>query len=229
MCVPPVLRAALMKNYDSTIWSKHQHSTSMFKQMNAWYYWREAEKDVQQYVSTCELCQLAKGAKSPRQGFLGGWRHSKVLHNICMDLSSPIWMEVSGGKGPQPRHILVITDPYSRMVWIEVLVAKSAEEIYEKFANRFLLEEGCPRVILTDNGREFMTKLLRELMRLCRVRIRPTPPYHPHGNYTERANRFVGESLRAMVNSPSGKKQDWHKLVKFVQFAYRRSTSPAPT
>jgi hypothetical protein len=60
-----------------------------------------------------------------------------------MDLISPMWMEVSGGKGPQPRHILVITDPYSHMVRMEVLVTKSFEEIYdEKFVIRFLLEEG---------------------------------------------------------------------------------------
>ena len=75
-------------------------------------------------------------------------------------------------------------------------------------------------------------------MRLCRIRLKYTPPYHPRGNYTERANRFVGESLRAMANSPCrlgrwpillgawGRKQDWYKLVKFVQFAYRRMFIP---
>ena len=107
------------------------------------------------------------------------------------------------------------------MVWLGNLCTKFAEELYEMFVCRFLLEEGCPRVILTDNGREFDNKLLRELMRLCRIRLRFTPPYHPRGNYTERVNRFIGESLRAMVNSPSGCKQDWHKSVKFVQFSYR--------
>ena len=45
-------------------------------------------------------------------------------------------------------------------------------------------------------------------------------------NYTERADRFVGEPLRAMVNSPSGRKQDWYKLVKFSQFSYRRMFIP---
>ena len=53
--------------------------------------------------------------------------------------------------------------------------------------NRFLLEEGCPKVNLTDNGLESSSKLLRELMRLCRTRLKYTPPYHPRGNYTERA------------------------------------------
>ena len=115
----------------------------------------------------------------------------------------------------------------SRHIWLETIITKSAEEVYGKFVNRFLLEEGCPKAILTDNGREFSSKLLRELMRLCRIRLKYTPPYHPRGNYAERANQFVGESLRAMANSPSGKKQDWYnKLVKSVQFTHRRMFIP---
>ena len=83
--VPEVLRQVLMRNYHSTIWAKHQHSTSMYKQMISWYYWSSMEKDIQKYVGTCELCQLAKGTKPSRQGHLPGWKHSTVLHTVCMD------------------------------------------------------------------------------------------------------------------------------------------------
>ena len=217
-----------MRNYHSTIWGKHMNSTSMHKMMVSWYYWNTMERDIQDYVSTCELCQLAKGTKPSKQGYLHGWKHNKVLHTVCMDLIGPIGSNVSGGRAGSktPLHILVITDPYTHMVWLEPIVTKSAEEVYEKFVNRFLLEEGCPRVILTDNGKEFKNALLRDLMRLCRIRLKYTPPYHPRGNYTERVNRYIGESLRTMVNSPSGKKQDWYKLVKFTQFAYRNMFIP---
>ena len=198
ICVPQELRKALMRNYHSTVWAKHQHSRSMHKQMVAWYYWNTMEKDIQEYVSTCGLCQLAKGTKPSRQGFLGGWKHSKVLLTVRMDLVGPIGAEVSGGKaGAKPRHILVIADPYSRMVWLEIIITKSAEGVYDKFVNRFLLEEGCPKVILTDNGREFSNKLLRELMRLCRIRLKYTPPYHLRGNYTDRYRGFGFQERRA--------------------------------
>ena len=137
------------------------------------------------------------------------------------------YKNMAGGKAEaKPRHILVITDPYSHMVWLETIITKSAEEVHGKFVDRFLLEEGCPKVILTDNGQQFSNQLLRELMRLYRIRLKYTPPYHPRGNFTERANRFVGESPRAMVSPPSGRKQDWYKLGKFVQFAYRRMLIP---
>ena len=64
-----------------------------------------------------------------------------------MDLIGPRGAEVSGGKArAKPRHILVINDPYSRMVWLETIITKSAEEVDHKFVNRFLLEEGCTKV-----------------------------------------------------------------------------------
>ena len=90
----------------------------------------------------------------------------------------------------------------------------------------YLLEESCCRVVLTDRGREFNNTLLKSLMYLLRTRLKFTPVYHPRGNYTERVDRFIGESLRTMLNSPGAKKQDWHQFVKFVAFAYRRMHTP---
>ena len=56
---------------------------------------------------------------------------------VCMDLIGPIGAEVSGGKaGAKPRHILVITDPYGHMVWLETITAKSAEGVYVFEARR---------------------------------------------------------------------------------------------
>ena len=51
------------------------------------------------------------------------------------------------------------------MVWIEPITGKSVEEVYTKSVEGFLLEEGAPLYILTDNGREFDNKLLKELLR----------------------------------------------------------------
>ena len=85
---------------------------------------------------------------------------------------------------------------------------KSAEEVYQKFVEHFLFEEGAPLFILTDRGKEFDNELLRELFRLLKTRLYLTPSYHPRGGYTERVNRFVGESLRTMLNMPGAKKAD---------------------
>ena len=87
-----------------------------------------------------------------------------------MDLIGPISLGSTGHiKHKSPTYVLVITDPFSHMIWLECIAGKSAEELYDKFVERFLLEEGCCPVVLTDQGREFDNKMLKSLMEMLRT------------------------------------------------------------
>ena len=225
--VPVALRKQVIRTMHSSAFGAHRNETATHKELVVRYYWPRMDVDVHEFVRDCVYCELAKGTKPSRQGFLQGWRHNTVMNMICMDLVGPIGSRESGHVAhKEPLHLLVITDPFSHMVWIEPITGKSAEEVYTKFVEGFLLEEGAPLYILTDNGREFDNKLLKELLRLLKIRLYLTPAYHPRGNYTERVNRFIGESLRTMLSMPGAKKADWWKLAKFIQFAYRRMLIP---
>ena len=224
--VPPALRDKVLRSRHSGVFGAHRNAKATFKEVVGHYWWPSLEKDCDRFVSQCRHCELAKGVKPSRQGFLQGWRHSSVMHCITMDLIGPLGRASGHVKHPQPLYILVIVDPFSHMAWLEPINGKSAEEVYTKFVNNFLLEEGVPQFILTDRGREFENELLKGLMELLKVRLRFTPSYHPRGNFTERVNRFVGESLRTMVNMDGAKQADWWKLTKFVEFAYRRMFIP---
>ena len=97
------------------------------KELVATHFWPELDQDVKKYVPQCEWCQLAKGVKPSRQGFLSGWHHNKVLNQVCMDLVGPISLGTIGHvKHVSLTYILVITDPFSYMVWLECIVGKSA-------------------------------------------------------------------------------------------------------
>ena len=225
--VPPSLVQKVLRYKHSGVFGAHRNAKATFKEVSSQYWWPSMSNDVEQFVRKCRHCELAKGFKPARQGFLRGIRHSSVMQAITMDLIGPIGAKESGHiKHPRPMYILVIVDPFSHMVWLQPITGKSAEEVYSKFVNHFLLEEGTSIFILTDRGTEFKNELLRGLMELLKVRLRFTPSYHPRGNYTERVNRFVGESLRTMVNMDGAKQADWWKLTKFVEFAYRRMCIP---
>ena len=51
------------------------------------------------------------------------------------------------------------------------MTGKSAEEVYQKVVEHFLLEEGAPLFVLTDRGKEFDNELLRKLLRLLKIRL----------------------------------------------------------
>ena len=225
--VPPTLRTKVIRSKHSGVFGAHRNAKATVKEVLTHYWWPSLVNDVHEFVRRCSHCELAKGYKPSRQGFLQGWRHSSVMHAVTMDLIGPIGARQSGHvKHARPLYILVITDPFSHMLWLIPITGKSAEEVYTKFVECFLLEEGAPHFVLTDRGGEFENELLKGLMELLKVRLRFTPSYHPRGNYTERVNRFVGESLRTMVNMDGAKQADWWKLTKFVEFAYRRMYIP---
>ena len=225
--IPESLRDRVMNTHHVSVWGAHRGETATFKELVSLYYWPKMERSVHDYVRRCKWCELAKGTKPSRQGFARGWQHNEVNRMICMDLMGPFGQTSTGHvRHKQPFYLLVITDPFSHMLWLEPLTGKSAEEVYSKFVQGYLLEEGAPMMILTDRGKEFDNVLLKELMRLLRVRLHFTPAYHPRGNYTERVNRFIGTSLRTMLAMPGARQADWWKLTKFVQFAYRRMHIP---
>ena len=169
--VPKSLVNQVIRNHHSTVWGGHRNVTATFKEIVGTHFWPSMEKDITKFVRECRHCELAKGTKPSRQGFLGGWRHNSVGHMICMDLIGPIGSTNSGYiHHTQPFYVLVITDPFSHMVWMEPLIGKTSEEVYSKFVNGYLLEEGAPLFVLTDNGTEFKNSLLQGLMALLKTR-----------------------------------------------------------
>ena len=73
--------------------------------------------------------------------------------------------------------------------------------------------------MLTDEGTNFTSALLRALYRLIGIKALRTSPYHPKTDgLVERFNRTLKAMLRKVLN---GEKRDWDHLLPYVLFAYR--------
>ena len=220
--LPPEQRQETLRNYHTSVYGAHRSEKTTFREVASRYFWPAMYEEVREYVSKCDVCQLAKGGRPSRQGLLQGRRYSHAYCQICMDLVGPVHQE----SGSSEKYLLVIIDPFTHFVWIELVDAKDAGTIMTAFVNRMLLEEGAPRAVLTDNGNEFKNKHLRALMEALEVDHQFSPAYHPQSNQTERANRYIVETLRALVRSPGALARNWQKYVKYVEFAMRRTPIP---
>ena len=121
---------------------------------------------------------------------------------------------------------MVMIDPFTHFTWIELISTKHQESVVNAFVKRILCEEGAPRYMLTDNGSEFKNKVLKDLMNTLAIDYQFAPAYHPQSNQAERANRFITETLRAVVRQPGAAARDWQKYVKFIEFGMRRLPIP---
>ncbi|XP_075910632.1 uncharacterized protein LOC142906516 [Petromyzon marinus] len=89
-------------------------------------------------------------------------------------------------------------------------VERSASSITEAFVQGYVLDKGAPEQLLTDQGRNFSSKLLKEVCNLLGTKKIRTSPYHPQSDgMVDRLNRTLTSMLC------------WDLFVPGVLAAYR--------
>ena len=109
-------------------------------------------------------------------------------------------------------YILTYIDVASR--WPEALPLRSATA---KLVTQALLEVFCrngfPRVIVSDNGSQFVCNHMKDFCKKYNIEQITTAPYRPQSNGL--VERFHG-TLVPMVNKYSEEKKDWAELIPLV-------------
>ncbi|GFY75391.1 transposon Ty3-I Gag-Pol polyprotein [Trichonephila inaurata madagascariensis] len=77
---------------------------------------------------------------------------------------------------------------------------------------------GAPRVIITDHGAVFRSRLVSSLVDLCNIDHRFITAYHPQTNgLTEHFNKTLANMLSMYVDA---EQKNWDEILPFVTFAY---------
>ena len=177
------------------------------------YFFRRMYARVHEYVRGCEVCQKKdKGRTVPAPlgdmpEPLGAW------HTVAVDVMGPLPQTRRGKK-----YILVITDYLTRYVLAVAIPNQTAKTTAEVLVEKFM-EYGLPERLITDNGGNFRSELVKEVCRRLGVTQLFTTPYHPQfDGLCERFNRTLASMLRAFV---AEHQRDWDCYLPFVTHAYR--------
>ena len=107
--------------------------------------------------------------------------------------------------------------------WYEAisLPDQRAETTADALLKHWICRFGCPRSIHTDQGRNFESDLLQQLMRRLEINKTRTTSFHPQINAViERMNRNLLNILSKCIDQ---NQSDWSTLLPFVLMAYRSS------
>ncbi|GFV11981.1 transposon Ty3-I Gag-Pol polyprotein [Trichonephila clavipes] len=118
------------------------------------------------------------------------------FHRIGIDLL---------GRFPKSAHgnkwIIVCTDYSTRYAITKALPTAEVDEIAKFLLEEIVLRHGAPRVIITDRGAVFRSRLVSSLVDLCNIDHRFTTAYHPQTNgLTERFNKTLADMLSMYVD-----------------------------
>ena len=80
-----------------------------------------------------------------------------------------------------------------------------------------ILKYGAPRIIQTDNGPQYTSEVVEELMKYFNIQYRYTLPYRPQANgIVERSTKEVMRHLRVIVFDGRVRKS-WSTYLPFIQ------------
>merc|ERR1712035_121690 len=114
--------------------------------------------------------------------------------------------------------VLVVTDHFTKLANAFPCVNQTAKQVAKKLWDNVFCIYGFPERIHSDQGANFESKLISELLSLTGVAKSHTTAYHPMGNgQTERFNRTLGSMLRSL---PLAAKQHWTQQIQTLTFAY---------
>ncbi|XP_014498083.1 uncharacterized protein LOC106759429 [Vigna radiata var. radiata] len=165
------------------------------------YYWPTMEEDSRVFTRKCLRCQAhANDLRAPPH----------LLHSITAPWPFSQWgMDIVGPfpVGPaQKKFLLVAIDYFTKWVEAEPLAIITAGQV-QKFCWKLICRFGLPKTIITDNGRQFIDKKLREFYQNLGIKHVTSSVEHPQTNgQVEAINKTIVAELKRRLGE---KKAAW--------------------
>ena len=119
----------------------------------------------------------------------------------------------------------MITDHFNRYTAAYVTPKQTAPIVAKVLWDNFLVNYGWPEKILTDQGKDFESSVVRELCELAGVQKLRTTPYHPETNgQCECFNQML---INMIGTLPTHAKKNWQEWVSTLVSAYNSTVSNA--
>ncbi|KAI4885608.1 hypothetical protein NFI96_023817 [Prochilodus magdalenae] len=190
----------------------HQGRTRTLQLARRRFYWPRMEQDIQEYVKCCKRCILAKTPEPSARAPLESIQTSAPMELVCLDF----WCAEDSKQ--RSVDVLVVTDHFTKLAHAFPCTNQTAKQVARKLWDHVFCVYGFPQRIHSDQGANFESDLIAELLKLSGVAKSHTTAYHPMGNgCTERFNRTLGNMLRSL---PLKAKHQWPQQIQTLTFAY---------
>lgn len=215
LALPEEKRQDVLKAYhDCLTGGGHFGVTKTFGSIRLKYWWPKMYQMIQDYVQNCDICQRIKTDRHRLPAPLHPLPVEETFSRVHIDILCSLPKTKEGY-----QYILVIVDSFSK--WCESFPMRTQEatEVASILYNEIFTRFGAPRCIVSDRGRQFMSKLIKALCEMFQVVRHYTSSYHPQTNATvERVNSTLSQTLRAYVNK---EQSNWPSLLPSVMMAFR--------
>jgi len=221
--LPLVLRSEILHDIHDIPISAHFGFTRCFKKLSRIYYWPSMKKDLYSYIQSCSSCIAQK-------------RHYGKIHGLLKPIpvpSEPFEMVSTDILGPFPisdsgnKYIINAICLFSKWAEIRAIPDQTSETIAKFLEEQVFCRHAAPKILLSDNGPSYISKILSAYTKLYRVSHRFITPYNSRSNgLSERLNQTVSKMISHYVNSSH---TNWDTHIYQLNFAYNTTVQESTT
>ena len=214
---PPIDdRLRILKEYHDSATGGHKGITKTYWRIKNRYQWPNMKSYIQIHIQNCRNCQLKKLVRlKTRQPMVVMDTPAAAFEKISMDIMGPL-PETRAGSA----YILTIQDLLTKYSLAIPLKQATAIDVATAFVNEFICIYGTPKALLTDQGSNFLSALMRAVARKFRISQCKTTAYHPQSNGSiERSHHVLWEYLKQYVD----KEREWDEQLRLATFSYNTS------
>jgi hypothetical protein len=185
--------------------------------VNRLFFWPNITGTVEEYVNSCQVCQITKPRPGPQVGPLTLPADSEIpWSNISLDLITDLPATI------RYDSIITVVDRCTKMVvLIPCNKTVNAPEFAQLMVDHVFNKLGWPTDILTDRDRRFTGFFWSACCHLWKINPNRSTAFHPQSDgQTERVNRAVEQILRAHTTEFS---TSWDRTLSSVEFAINNS------
>ena len=160
-------------------------------------------QDVEIYIKSCPSClQFKSLPEKANLNSIEATRLMELVHIDYLTIEAP-----KNSKSLKGVNILIVTDHFTWYTQAYITLNQKASTIAKTLWDKFFVHYGFSEKILSDQGRNFESKLLEELCLLAQVKRMRTTPYRPEGNVS--CERFIQTLISMPGTLPEEFKVEW--------------------
>ncbi|GFW76233.1 retrovirus-related Pol polyprotein from transposon 412 [Trichonephila clavipes] len=133
--------------------------------------------DVEQWCKSCDACSARKGPKIRSRGKLHRYNVGAPFERIAFDILGPLPRTASGNK-----YLLVVMDYFTKWPEVYPIPDQEAPTVAEAVVQHWISRYGVPLQLHSDQGRNFVSAVLKGVCELLGIDKTKTTPLHPQSD-----------------------------------------------
>lgn len=218
LVIPQALVQKLLIDMHCGSFGGHFAVLRTFERARSRYFWPAMFSSIREYIKACPSCQFRSNSSKPCTVDMQTVPTGAPFESISMDLAGP-WPR--DGKGR--THAIIVVCDFTGYCEIGALRKESSDDVVEFLEEKLIMRHGCPRVVRSDRGSQFISKTTKQYFQSRNIRSITTTSYHPEGNgLAERTVRTLKSYLIHYLNTD---RRNWSALLPYATFTMNTSHS----